>query len=137
MMHTVVLIDDDPDDVDFLAEAIKDFDGSIECVSFTNPVRAITHLLSADFTREPTCIFLDYNMPELTGLECLTILRDSSRYKLTPMAVISTGLGSSESGQFGRSRCSKAGANFAVEKPSTMSGYQKLLAEIFSALANR
>jgi CheY-like chemotaxis protein len=74
---TVFLIDDDPEDLQFMRDALNRVDSSILCVSFVYPDEAIK-LLTKELIVLPDYIFLDMNMPKITGEDCLRHLRITS-----------------------------------------------------------
>lgn len=85
---TILLIDDDSDDLDIFAEAIGDACSGISCSSHINPVKALGELKAAG--ELPDLILLDYNMPMLNGKEFLVQLRADNRLKDIPVVLMST-----------------------------------------------
>jgi two-component system, chemotaxis family, chemotaxis protein CheY len=59
-------------------------------------------------------IFMDWNMPGMTGLECLKLLKKNEKYKEVPVLIIST---ESEDEKVNAAR--KAGAKGYLTKPFT------------------
>jgi CheY-like chemotaxis protein len=82
-----MLADDDPDDRDLLAEAII-AGNSAHVESAHNGA----HLMLALTAMEelPDMIFLDLNMPEKNGKECLSEIRQHDRLKGVPVIIYST-----------------------------------------------
>jgi len=119
---TIVLIDDDPDDIAFMQEAVTEVEPRAVCMPFTHPVSAVKALLAMDNMSAPDHIFLDHNMPEMMGLECLKVLRSMKELDSTIISVISTSMETMDVALF-----TSAGANFAFRKPTNMREYGKLL----------
>ena len=77
----VVLIDDDETDNFFHSLALKKagFEGDVQ--AFERPEEGLAFLLK-DQIQVPTCVFLDINMPQLTGFDVAQVLTD----ELHPLA---------------------------------------------------
>jgi CheY-like chemotaxis protein len=83
---TVLAVDDDPDDLELLVEAITTIDTSIVCVTAANGLEAV------NYVREniPDFILLDINMPVLNGIEALKAIRDIDALQNVPVIMFST-----------------------------------------------
>jgi CheY-like chemotaxis protein len=121
---TVFLIDDDSDDLQFMRDALSRLDSSIICESFVDPEEAIRRL-AKNLIIVPDYIFIDRNMPKVTGEECLQILRADARFQATAIILCSTSMPREVSESL-----VKAGASFTFRKPDTESGYTVLLRDI-------
>jgi CheY-like chemotaxis protein len=66
MDRCILLIDDDPDELDIFSEALAEIEKSIVCIQ-ARSARASMNLLKSLL---PDYIFLDINMPEINGLKC-------------------------------------------------------------------
>lgn len=88
MKTHVCLIDDDPDELDIFMEALSRTDTSCQCTSAPSGDRALEIL---DYIL-PDFIFLDLNMPGMSGLECLIEIRKKTRLDKVPVILYSTGL---------------------------------------------
>lgn len=111
---TILLVDDDPDDVFLLSDAFKAVNPFCEIVEAYDGDAAL-QLLDELYERKevPDLIVLDINMPVLDGREVLRVLKRSERYKEIPIVVYTT-----SSNTFDKMHC----AQFDVElvtKPST------------------
>ncbi|MGC3945262.1 MAG: response regulator [Chryseolinea sp.] len=123
---TIVLIDDDSDDIELMQEAIAEVDPHAVCMPFTRPDEAIKALVGTRLTFVPNHIFIDHNMPEMTGLECVKVLRSMKEFDLCSITVISTSMDEMDAKLF-----SSAGANFTFQKPVSLKGYFNLLRIVF------
>lgn len=87
MARTVVIIDDDSDDLDIMRETLNQIDPTFVCISFIFPDEAI-RVLKNNLIFKPDYIFVDINMPKITGIECLTELRAIDDLLETPIICI-------------------------------------------------
>ena len=126
MVKTVILIDDDQDDLDILKEAIATIDSTIACVCFVNPEDAI-RLFSRDLLFIPDYIFTDVNMPIIQGGECVKAIRRIRALDEVVVTVLSTHLSEDSTKEL-----IGLGANFAFKKPLLFHEYQVLLKEVFT-----
>jgi len=126
MQLTIVLIDDDPDDIELLQQAIAEVDPRAICIPFTHSSKAIRSLLNSRLTFVPDHIFIDHNMPEMSGQECVKVLRSMKEFDLTSISVVSTTMGDLDSRLF-----TSLGANFTFQKPAKHSDYCRLVRIVF------
>lgn len=84
----ILLADDDVDDTEMFCEALSDIDESIICHCAGNGSEVFTILNEID--EIPELIFLDLNMPIMSGWECLKALKKEAKYKDIPVIMIST-----------------------------------------------
>ncbi|WP_082886620.1 response regulator [Flavisolibacter tropicus] len=91
MKPSVLLIDDDPDDLFFLTEAFQQVDDNYSYVEAYDGEAALTLLKDMKSRNEqPALIVLDINMPILSGTELLTIFKDNPDYYNIPVVVFTT-----------------------------------------------
>lgn len=88
MEKVILLADDDIDDTEMFCEALQDIDQSIKCYCSVNGNEMMEQLYSLE--RVPELIFLDLNMPLLSGLDCLRVLKEQQKYQHIPVIMIST-----------------------------------------------
>jgi CheY-like chemotaxis protein len=106
---TILLVDDDPDDIEIFNDAIKEIDQSITLITAYNGAAAL-QILSSDILEKPDHIFLDINMPLMNGMECLEKIRNEERLSI-PVTIYSTSRHFSE-----YNRSVQLGADF-LQKP--------------------
>jgi DNA-binding response OmpR family regulator len=85
----VFIADDDPDDRELFAEAVAEINDQIVCVTASNGQDALK-LLQKNEQLLPDFIFLDLNMPRISGKQCLTELKKIDRLKLVPVIIYTT-----------------------------------------------
>lgn len=113
---TILMADDDIEDIELLEIAITTVEPRASLHKVTNGKAAVDYLEKKEDYELPCLIILDYNMPELTGLEVLALLSKQQRYKSIPKIVLST---SSTTAYI--NDCMKNGATEYVVKPNDMS----------------
>lgn len=121
---TCFLIDDDPDDREIFTLALEDVDKSYKCVTAQNGIDAIQKL-STDHTFVPDLIFLDLNMPIMSGKQCLNEIRKIPRLDLIPIIIYTT---SSYAQDIEETR--KLGASHFLIKPSSIRILTNCLTEL-------
>lgn len=124
MNNTVVLIDDDPDDLDLMKEAISMVDSKLDCVGYVYPEEAMRELLSKP-DKLPGYIFIDINMPRMSGDKCLDTLRRQRQFDPVVISLYSTSMPPAVT-----EALKTAGANHTFEKPVRMSAYIEILKKI-------
>lgn len=98
---------------------------SVMMVSFMYGRKFIEELENTDTADLPQLIILDYNIPELNGLDLLRYLRENNRYQAITKIIWST----SSSQQF-RNDCLALGAKDYIVKPSNFAE-MNVLAQTF------
>ncbi|PZX55344.1 CheY-like chemotaxis protein [Algoriphagus ratkowskyi] len=83
-----LLIDDDLDDQEFFAIGLKKVPMPINYSTAKNGLEALDLLSSS--SDKPHFIFLDLNMPILSGKECLPQIRQLAGYDKVPIIIFST-----------------------------------------------
>lgn len=86
---TIVYADDDPDDLQLFREAIKEINSSFNCITVRSGDELLKLLESGIF---PDIIFLDINMPAMTGFECLQKLRANMNFNDIQVILLSTAI---------------------------------------------
>jgi len=85
---SIIYIDDDDDDISIFQEALERIDRSIVFQAFTNGFDALDYLEHANTL--PDYLFLDINMPRMTGKEILRYLKQDQRLKVIPVIIFTT-----------------------------------------------
>jgi two-component system, response regulator len=111
---TILLVEDNPDDVMFTLRAFERNKISNEVVVATDGEQALEYLLPTDESEalQPALVLLDVNLPKVDGLEVLRRIRSHSRTAGLPVVVLTT---SNEERDIVESY--RLGANSFVRKP--------------------
>jgi CheY-like chemotaxis protein len=86
---TVLLVDDDQDDIEIFTDALRQVDKSIILITVHSGIQALD-LLNNEEIEPPDHIFLDINMPLMTGMECLNQIKRKQRLSRTLVTVYTT-----------------------------------------------
>jgi CheY-like chemotaxis protein len=124
----VAVIDDDQDDLEIMEHVISGLDAEIECSLYMYPQEAVEKLVKASVNERPNYIFIDINMPGLTGDKCLQIFRGRPDFADVQIIMYSTSMPGQTAQQL-----RAAGANFVFEKPVRMKDYADILGSILPA----
>jgi|SRR6185437_15840179 len=88
MINQVLLVDDDPDEIELLQEAFAMANPNIVCHGAENGLSAINYLRTGHAL--PDLIMLDINMPVMDGWDVLRYVRKDDRLKKIPVIVHTT-----------------------------------------------
>ncbi|HJW15623.1 MAG TPA: response regulator [Flavisolibacter sp.] len=119
--RTILLADDDIEDVELLQEVILSKEPEVNVHSVSNGKQVMEYLASCTDEALPGLIILDYNMPELTGSEVLSQMAEQPRYKLIPKLILST-----SNAYIHMQECIKNGATEYFVKPNSMRELEEL-----------
>jgi len=89
MTKKLLLVDDDEDDVSTFGDALKELSISVHLQHCSDGHSALT-LLADSSVDPPDIIFLDVNMPAMTGWECLREIKSIAGAKTIPIIMYST-----------------------------------------------
>ena len=120
----LLLADDDPDDCYVFSQVI---DRIKPRVKFTCVEDCESLLKYLDSSPLPDVLFLDLNMPVLTGQECLRAIKERLDWKTIPIIIYSTA-----TGQHIIDECYELGADLYVIKPSDPNKLKDTLTLIIS-----
>jgi CheY-like chemotaxis protein len=107
----ILVVDDDPDDVELFSDALKKVDDAYYCISVRNAVLALQKLKDHE-ADPPEYIFVDLNMPGMNGLELLAEIKKNKSLAQIPVVIYST-----TSRREDREMSIKLGAMYFFTKP--------------------
>jgi CheY-like chemotaxis protein len=127
----VLLVEDNPDDVDLTLRAFRKSNLLNEVVVTKDGVEALDYLFGAgayagrDTSVSPQVVLLDLKLPRLNGLEVLRRLRADERTQLLPVIVLTT---SNEEQDMVESY--RLGANSYVRKPVDFTQFMEAVKQL-------
>jgi CheY-like chemotaxis protein len=89
LCRNLMLIDDDLEDIEIFKEAIKNIDPLLSVTDYCTCQDAID-FLKKETSNLPDLIFLDLNLPGMTGLQCLSELRNIQSIRYIPIIIYTT-----------------------------------------------
>jgi DNA-binding response OmpR family regulator len=121
----ILLIEDDPDDVELLQVALGDLDVLYEMKLVSDGSMVEPFILNCVET--PQVIILDFNLPKLHGKDVLKLLKDNPKFSTIPVVILTT---SSNPADIDYSY--KLGADKYLIKPTSMEGIKEMVTTIVS-----
>ena len=90
--HTILLVEDDPDDVLLITDALKSTSSGLTIINKKNGLEALNYLNEVKSGNDllPCLIVMDINMPVLNGKQLLAILKNEDDFKFVPLIVFTT-----------------------------------------------
>lgn len=116
----ILVIDDDPEDIEIFSEAVNSFKENITITASTDASLALEDLKKA--TQLPDIIFLDLQMPRLTGKDFLQKMKEDDVLQNIPIVVLS-----GQSDLVIKDTYQKIGASNFICKPNS---YKELVEEL-------
>ena len=89
MAIKVLLIDDDSDDRALFCEVVQEISPEMVCATESDGEKALSDLLDPAFAL-PDVIFMDINMPRISGWDCLSVIKGQEKTKNIPVVMFST-----------------------------------------------
>ncbi|SHL35908.1 response regulator [Flavobacterium chilense] len=121
----ILLTDDDQDDRDFFADAVQDIHLNFPVEFCQNGLELLKRLYDSSLFI-PDIIFLDLNMPVMSGFETLKQIREDILFKHIPVIAIYSTSASEE----GVKNTFRLGANAYVVKPTDFNDLKKLVKKV-------
>lgn len=116
--HTILLVEDNPDDADLTLRALRKNNIEGPVVLARDGVEALDYLFATgtyagrDAGSDPRVVLLDLKLPRIDGLEVLRRIRAHSRTRLIPVVVLT-----SSKEECDVVECYRCGANSYIRKP--------------------
>jgi CheY-like chemotaxis protein len=125
-----LLVDDDSDDTSLFKEVLGEVNSSIIFHSAEDGQQAI-QFLKSETSKLPDVIFLDLNMPRMSGKECLTQIKNDEKLHKIPVIMYTT---SSQSKDIEETM--QKGAICFITKPTNIKELKNILASIAGSVHN-
>ena len=94
--RTILLVEDNPDDVELTLRALKQYNVRNEIAVVRDGAEALDYLFATgvysdrDTTAMPAVVILDLKLPKVDGLEVLQRIRADERTKLVPVVILTS-----------------------------------------------
>ncbi|MBM3146910.1 MAG: response regulator [Actinobacteria bacterium] len=129
--ETILLVEDNPDDVELTLRALRKEGLPAEVVVARDGVEALDYVFARgehaarDPRRRPAVVLLDLKMPRMDGLEVLRRLRSDDRTRLLPVVVLTSS----------REECDvkdsySLGANSYIRKPVDFDRFREAVRQL-------
>jgi CheY-like chemotaxis protein len=126
----VYMVEDDPDDVQLMDEALKNCIEEYDFAVSSHGDMVQPYLQTCKTF--PDIIILDLNLPKRDGKELLKFIKTSEEYNSIPVIILTT-----SSSKTDIDYCLSNGASSFLSKPMTMEGYFKIAKSIFVMAGKR
>lgn len=127
---TILLIDDDRDDAELFQEVLKEIDSSIGFNHIEDSKKGLEKL-TAQTNNLPDIIFLDINMPIVSGWQCLDHFKKTEHLKDIPVIMFTTSSQPRE-----KENALQHGANGFITKPNEYQVLKNSLSEVIHQNTN-
>jgi len=126
MIENVILTEDDSDDVMIFKLAIEEIGYGCELIVAQSGEALFTMI--DEMTFKPEVIFLDLNMPSMSGFDCLEKIRSTSGLDDCKVVILTTSKDERD-----KEKCLSLGADMFVTKPSGIATLASILKSILMA----
>lgn len=132
MSKTILFVDDDADDRDFLAEVLKDVNPSVNAVFAENGLKAIEYLSDTKEKEQLPClIVLDLNMPFLDGKETYKKIKNELKLESVPVIIFTSSHNPNDKILF-----STLGVEF-ITKPDDFNYFNRVVSHMVNVCSSR
>ncbi len=125
----VLVVEDNADDRELLLRQLRKTGMSDHVKFISDGKEALNFLTAPDplpVAQELVAIFLDLNLPSLSGLDLLRALRECERFQATPVIVMT-----SSNDPRDLEECRRLNVTNYVSKPVTFISFSKAVADVF------
>ncbi|MEJ1237957.1 hypothetical protein WBG78_07510 [Chryseolinea sp. T2] len=122
----IVLVDNDPSNLEFLENLIYEIRPKSQCVSFIFGDEAIDALCH-QFRQVPEFVFINANLKRTSGSRCLSMLRSDGRFNDCCIGIFSLCMPEALADTY-----KLMGADFAFQRPISLPEGQVILEDIFT-----
>jgi CheY-like chemotaxis protein len=127
---TIVMIEDEAGHARLIEKNIRRAGVNNEIVGFADGASALGYLLGPDGSgqvnsRRQLLILLDLNLPDMTGLEILSAVKNNIHLKRSPVIVLTT-----TDDRIEIQKCYDGGANAYITKPLNYEGFSAAIRQL-------
>ena len=127
---TIIMVEDDEGHARLIQKNIRRAGVTNEIVAFQDGTSALAYLLGEDGSGNvsagrPLLILLDLNLPDMTGVDILKIVKENESLKRTPVVVLTT-----TDDQREIQRCYDLGCNVYITKPVNYEGFSNAIRQL-------
>ena len=130
MPVTIIMVEDDEGHARLIEKNIRRAGVTNDIVPFTDGTSAVDFLLGSDGSGRvnagrPMLILLDLNLPDMTGVDILKIIKENEHLKRAPVVVLTT-----TDDQREIQRCYDLGCNVYITKPVNYEGFSNAIRQL-------
>lgn len=130
MPVTIMMIEDDEGHARLIEKNIRRAGVSNEVIPFRDGTSALAFLLGEDGTGlvnagKPMLILLDLNLPDMTGVGILKVIKENEHLRRMPVVVLTT---TDDQGEI--QRCYDLGCNVYITKPVHYEGFANAIRQL-------
>jgi len=130
MPVTIIMIEDDEGHARLIERNIRRSGVNNQIMPFTNGTDAVKYLLGPDGTGlehkgRALLILLDLNLPDMTGVDILKLVKQNSFLKSAPVVILTTTDDSQEI-----KRCYELGCNVYITKPVNYENFANAIRQL-------
>jgi CheY-like chemotaxis protein len=127
---TIIMVEDDEGHARLIQKNIRRAGVTNEIVAFQDGTSALAYLLGEDGSGQvsagkPLLILLDLNLPDMTGVDILKVVKENESLKRTPVVVLTT-----TDDQREIQRCYDLGCNVYITKPVNYEGFSNAIRQL-------
>ena len=130
MPVTIIMVEDDEGHARLIEKNIRRAGVTNEVLPFADGTSALDYLLGPDRSGKVSAgramlILLDLNLPDMTGVDILKIVKENEHLKRTPVVVLTT-----TDDQREIQRCYDLGCNVYITKPVNYEGFANAIRQL-------
>jgi DNA-binding response OmpR family regulator len=130
MAVTIIMVEDDEGHARLIEKNIRRAGVTNEIIGFSDGTSAVAYLLGPDGTGRGNAgramlILLDLNLPDMTGVDILKIVKENEHLKRSPVVVLTT-----TDDQREIERCYDLGCNVYITKPVNYEGFSNAIRQL-------
>lgn len=130
MPVTIIMVEDDDGHARLIEKNIRRAGVTNEIKHFTDGTSALAFLLGPDGSgrdsaARPMLMLLDLNLPDMTGVDILKVVKENEHLKRAPVVVLTT-----TDDQREIQRCYDLGCNVYITKPVNYDGFSNAIRQL-------